>query len=94
VVRGDGARRIRTMGYQSDTSWMDDAACAGHDDLDYFDLDCGLEAALTLCVTCPVGDQCLDYAIKHKLTDGIWGGEWGDSLARLVGRRRGGSDHG
>ena len=27
-----------------------------------------------------------DYAIEHNLTDGIWGGEWGDTLIRLTRR--------
>jgi WhiB family transcriptional regulator, redox-sensing transcriptional regulator len=73
----------------SDTAWMERAACAGQEHVDMFDLDCGLEAAITLCAICPVGDLCLDYAIEHNLTDGIWGGEWGDTLIRLTRRTPG-----
>ena len=83
------------MGQHTDTEWMAQAACAGNTHVDYFDLDCGLEAALELCLVCPVGDKCLDYAIDHRLTDGIWGGEWGDGLLRLIRKHRtGGAQNG
>jgi hypothetical protein len=71
------------------TSWMAEAACVNVDHVDWFDLDCGLEAALTYCATCPVGDLCLEYAITNGLTEGIWGGEWGSTLVRLVTQKPG-----
>jgi WhiB family transcriptional regulator, redox-sensing transcriptional regulator len=66
--------------------WLNHAACAGRDDVDYFDLDCYLQAALELCVTCPVADHCLDYAIRHGITEGVWGGAWGSELLGMVSR--------
>lgn len=27
-----------------------------------------------VCLPCPVRDTCLDYAIEHRIDDGIWGG--------------------
>jgi hypothetical protein len=60
--------------------WMDDAACRHRPDLDWFDLDCYLEACLTVCVTCKVADRCLDYAVSIGAIDGLWGGEWGYRL--------------
>jgi WhiB family transcriptional regulator, redox-sensing transcriptional regulator len=73
------------------TEWMLDAACTNQPHLDYFDTECGLEAALNVCATCPVGDACLQYAIEHRMTEGIWGGAWGDELFRIIysGRSRG-----
>ena len=69
---------------------MERAACVGRLDIDYFDIDCSLQAALETCAVCPVGDVCLQYAIEHKLDEGIWGGAWGDELFGIVhGRRRG-----
>ena len=68
--------------------WRDEAACAGKDHLDWFDLDCGLEEALKICAVCPVGDECLDYAVKHHLVEGVWGGAWGDELIGIVRGRR------
>ena len=67
---------------------MDRAACRHRPDLDWFDLDCNLEACLNVCVTCPVADACLAYAIKHKADEGMWGGEWGYRLRHYL--RQGG----
>jgi hypothetical protein len=68
---------------------MLDAACQHRPDLDWFDVDCGLNAAITVCHSCPVITDCLNYAIHEKLTDGVWGGLWGYPLKQLVTRRRG-----
>jgi WhiB family redox-sensing transcriptional regulator len=32
------------------------------------------EAARQICAGCPVREPCLDYAISHGITHGIWGG--------------------
>jgi hypothetical protein len=75
----------------SGNDWRDNAACATRPDLDWFDLDCYLQAAIEVCMTCPVADDCLDYAIRHHCYDGLWGGEWGYRLHDLIryGRRGG-----
>jgi WhiB family redox-sensing transcriptional regulator len=31
-------------------------------------------AARRICNGCPVTDQCLEYAFRHGLRDGVWGG--------------------
>jgi WhiB family redox-sensing transcriptional regulator len=73
--------------------WQDRAACADRPDLDWFDLDCYLMPTLAICATCPVADECLDYAITHHCIDGLWGGEWGYRLIQQVrARRRGRTD--
>ena len=83
-------RRYTTTSTTVGTDWMERAACVGRLDIDYFDIDCSLQAALETCAVCPVGDICLQYAIEHKLDEGIWGGAWGDELFGIVhGRRRG-----
>ena len=61
-------------------AWMDRAACTSRPDLDWFDLDCNLQPCLEVCITCPVADDCLDYAIAHQAEHGMWGGEWGYRL--------------
>jgi hypothetical protein len=33
-----------------------------------------LKMAIRACHTCPVINQCAEYAIRHKETAGIWGG--------------------
>ncbi len=72
---------------------MEQASCRHRPDLDWFDLDCNLEACINVCATCPVGDRCLDYAIEHDCREGIWSGEWGYRLNLLV-RQRGGVGNG
>ena len=81
-------RRYTTTSSTVGTDWMERAACVGRLDIDYFDIDCSLQAALETCAVCPVGDVCLDYAIEHNLTDGVWGGAWGDELIGIVKARR------
>ena len=76
------------------TDWRLRAACARRPDLDWFDLDCYLQAALEVCMTCPVADECLDYAITHHCVDGLWGGEWGYGLVQHVRAGRRGVPHG
>jgi hypothetical protein len=68
---------------------MEQAACQHRTDLDWFDLDCYLHACLEVCVTCPVADECLYYAITHELDTGIWGGEWGYRLRNHITEGRG-----
>lgn len=58
-------------------TWFEHSACRGMDP-DIFFPDSGhhllTRAAIETCNTCPVQMECLDYAIKHHLDHGIWGG--------------------
>ncbi|WP_350347226.1 WhiB family transcriptional regulator [Agromyces sp. G08B096] len=40
--------------------------------------------AKAICATCPVRQQCLDYAIEHHERYGIWGGLGRDERARYA----------
>jgi WhiB family redox-sensing transcriptional regulator len=71
------------------TDWKQHAACAQHPDLDWFDTDCQLEAAVTICRSCPVQTDCLAYAVEHSQYDGIWGGLWGRILLKQIRGGRG-----
>jgi WhiB family redox-sensing transcriptional regulator len=55
--------------------WRDRAACRGAD-LHVFFPGRGesAEPARQICARCPVRQPCLDYAISHGITHGIWGG--------------------
>ena len=55
--------------------WMFDAACRGHDVRLWFphDRDTGATAR-AICNRCDVRINCLAYAQRHHITDGIWGG--------------------
>lgn len=53
--------------------WREQAACKGTDADVFFTYRTKPEA-LKLCVTCPVNNCCLDYALKYEAECGIWGG--------------------
>ena len=55
--------------------WREGAACRGTD-LEVFFPGRGepAEPARRICAACPVRQPCLDYAIGHGITHGIWGG--------------------
>lgn len=55
-----------------DSSWRLLSACAEHGDI-FFDWKRVAEAK-TICATCPVKEQCLEFAIKNDERDGVWGG--------------------
>jgi len=55
--------------------WRELAACRGAD-LEVFFPGRGepAEPARQICAGCPVRQACLDYALSHAITHGIWGG--------------------
>ena len=55
--------------------WRELAACRGAD-LGLFFPGRGesAEPARRVCARCPVREPCLDYALRHGITHGIWGG--------------------
>ncbi|MGH8915463.1 MAG: WhiB family transcriptional regulator [Acidimicrobiia bacterium] len=79
--------------------WRNRAACAGHNHALFFpvgDLDeVRVTRAREICMTCPVAEECLEYALETNQRAGIWGGtteEERKSLRRkwLAARRRAG----
>lgn len=64
----------------SGTEWTDQAACRDHDPELFFPVsETGpgarqAERAKAVCATCPVRQQCLDFAVSNGLGHGIFGG--------------------
>jgi Transcription factor WhiB len=55
--------------------WRDRAGCRGTDPGVFFPgRGESAEPARRICASCPVRQQCLDYAISHGIVHGIWGG--------------------
>lgn len=56
-------------------TWRDDAACRGHDNLDWFAFEMTTLMA-RLCWDCPVRPECLFEALQReeKCDPGVWGG--------------------
>lgn len=74
-----------------DRGWRAEAACAGSD-LDLFfppedDFD-KIAEAKDVCATCPVVDDCLQFALSTNQTDGVWGGMDANERRRLRRRLR------
>jgi WhiB family redox-sensing transcriptional regulator len=70
-------------------NWRQQAACNGLDTNMFFpasDSDAG--AAKAVCATCPVRDQCLEWAIATRQEEGVWGGMTDTERRRLRRRRR------
>jgi WhiB family redox-sensing transcriptional regulator len=64
-------------------AWQMRAACRGQSAASFFpplqfepkDLRVSRErAAKSVCRTCPVADECLDYALRTREPHGVWGG--------------------
>lgn len=84
---------IATPGLGSDpesvTAWMADGSCRVYPPNKFFPSDgAGVERARKICVTCPVTEQCLDYALEHRIEHGVWGGCSERERRRILKRRR------
>lgn len=67
--------------------WKADAACRDLDlDLFFPDSESDSGPALAVCAECPVREACLDFALRTRQNDGVWGGHTETERRRL--RRR------
>ena len=74
---------------RTDTSWRDEAACRGLDTEVFFPLsDEEADEAKAICATCPVREECLEFALLTRQDDGVWGGLTEAERRRLRRRRR------
>lgn len=61
--------------FGGDLSWQDRALCARTDPEAFFpDRGGSAQAAKRICRSCPVREQCLEYALENDERFGIWGG--------------------
>lgn len=58
---------------ESDPSWRTLANCRGDDKPNFFDSHYW-QRAVQVCNQCEVKEQCLAFALKNDIRDGIWGG--------------------
>jgi WhiB family redox-sensing transcriptional regulator len=69
--------------------WQKRAACRGVATEVFFPSgDSTGEDAKSICVQCPVARQCLEYAIRAREEEGVWGGATGAERRSLIRRRR------
>lgn len=74
---------------QRNTSWMEQARCAGVDKLDWFEEEDTLliKLAISICNDCPVRAECLQMAEDESIYFGVWGGLTPDQRSTLRNRR-------
>jgi WhiB family transcriptional regulator, redox-sensing transcriptional regulator len=74
---------LQALNDLKDRWWIPQAACRDTDPDTFFPSQPdsagqtgakGLEAARTICRTCPVQPECLEYALTHHEKFGVWGG--------------------
>jgi WhiB family redox-sensing transcriptional regulator len=70
-------------------TWKAKGACHGMDPNIFFpekEKDSG--EAIAICRPCPVRPICLEYAIEHRVKDGVWGGMTDKERQKLARQRR------
>lgn len=55
--------------------WVLEARCGSVETPDHFFIDgaIGIEQAKKFCESCPVTDDCLQYALDNRIDHGVWG---------------------
>ena len=70
-----GIRRVRAVVEEHVLAWQADALCAQTDPEAFFPEKGGsTRDAKTICTTCEVRGECLEYALQNDERFGIWGG--------------------
>ena len=72
---GGGADDVFPLDVEEELRWQDRALCAQTDPEAFFPEKGGsTREAKRICTTCPVRDECLEYALGNDERFGIWGG--------------------
>lgn len=68
--------------------WVAEASCAssGHPDAWFPEKGGSVHDVKSICAACPVIQECEDYAIRHRIFEGVWGGK--SPRARQADRER------
>ena len=73
----------------TDTDWMAYGNCRDESSSTFFPNDgVGVEVARRICTSCPVKTPCLEYALRHHIAHGVWGGASERERRRIARRRR------
>ena len=73
----------------SEQEWMLRARCRSLAPGEFFPSDgVGVDKARRICAQCSVQSECLDYALKNRIDQGVWGGASERERRRILRRRR------
>lgn len=65
--------------------WMALGSCRGMDPEFFFPTDgAGVVQARRVCAQCHVREQCLQFALEHRIDHGVWGGASERARRRLL----------
>jgi WhiB family transcriptional regulator, redox-sensing transcriptional regulator len=85
----DPNRPTSTSAPDALASWMADGLCREIAPEVFFpSTGSGVVAAQKICRRCPVAEQCLDYALEHRIEFGVWGGVSERGRRRVLSARR------
>lgn len=65
-------------------TWMEEAQCARTDPEVFFSTNGSSAAAIAVCRSCPVIEQCLQFALASHQRNGIWGGTTSHARSLLL----------
>ena len=69
--------------------WRAEAACWGADsEIFFLEPHQSADPAREICATCTVTDACLNYALRNRITVGVWGGKTLKERQRLARQRK------
>lgn len=77
------------------SDWRSRAACRGTDPESYFPISESVISpfdeqliadAKAVCAVCPVAGECLEWALEHRCTHGVWGGLSSVERGRVIKR--------
>jgi len=75
--------------FPEEYKWMLEAECRGANTREFFPSNgLGVEAAQQICRGCPVRAECLEYALLHRIEQGVWGGASERERRRILRSRR------
>ena len=75
--------------YYDNPAWKDDAVCSSTDPELFFPEKGGpTRSAKRVCLSCPVKNECLEYALDHNERFGIWGAH-SERERRAINKARG-----
>ena len=78
----------QTLTTYDPNDWRLDAACRDLDTAIFFpESDDEIARAKAVCASCPVRQECLDFALITRQDDGVWGG-LDENERKRVRRRR------
>lgn len=74
---------------EQQNDWMQQGLCREMNPEFFFPSDgVGVETAKAVCMECPVREACLEYSLRNRIDQGVWGGTSERERRRIRASRR------